>query len=64
MAESFVLGEGCPDWWAEMMSENKAMTHNDDGRWRGGPDHAFVIESGAIRHYRRGETITRPTTKT
>ncbi|QDH50381.1 hypothetical protein [Caulobacter phage KcrB] len=59
MADSFVLGDEWPDWWADMVSANTAVTHNDDGRWRGGPDHAFVIEGGAIRHYRRGETIYR-----
>lgn len=60
ICESFVLGEEWPDWWADMVSANQAMTHNDDGRWRGGPDHAFVIEGSEIRHYRSGDRVTRP----
>lgn len=61
MSEKMVLGQDWPDWWADMVSKNLAVTHNDDGNWRGGPDVAFVIENGAIRVYYKGETIHNPT---
>jgi len=40
--EAFKLGEECPDWWADAVSQNHVTTHNIDGRWRDGPDYALI----------------------
>jgi len=60
LAEGFYLGDAWPDWWADMMSANIAVTHNIDGRWRGGPDYAFVAVNGIIQTYQNGDFIARP----
>lgn len=40
--EAFRLGEEWPDWWADAVSANRVTTHNNDGRYRGGPDYALI----------------------
>lgn len=40
--EAFQLGSEWPDWWADAVTANRAVTHNIDGRWRGGPDYALI----------------------
>lgn len=38
----FVLGEEWPDWWADAVAVSVVTTHNNDDRWRGGPDFALI----------------------
>lgn len=40
--EGFVLGDEWPDWWAEAVTLDVVTTHNNDGRWRGGPGFALI----------------------
>lgn len=40
--DAFKLGSEWPDWWGDAVTENRATTHNRDGRWGGGPDYALI----------------------
>jgi hypothetical protein len=41
--EAFRLGiDDMPDWFCEARTANTVTTHNEDGRWRGGPDYAHI----------------------
>ena len=41
--EAFRLGmDNMPDWFCDARSANQITTHNEDGRWRGGPDFAII----------------------
>lgn len=41
--EAFKLGiDPMPDWFCDARTVNIVTTHNADGRWRGGPDHAMI----------------------
>lgn len=40
--DAFQLGEAWPDWWADAVSACQITTHNNDDRWRGGPDYAII----------------------
>lgn len=31
-----------PDWFLGRKATNEITTHNEDGRWRGGPDYALI----------------------
>lgn len=54
----FRLGEEWPDWWADLVTKNIAVTFNDDGRWRGGPDRARIIDKrGYPRWAKKGDLI-------
>lgn len=59
MADSFRLGETWPDWWGDLVSAGKVITHNLDGRWAGGPDVAFMWTPSGIEMAQKGELITR-----
>lgn len=55
----FRLGEAWPDWWADMVSNNTAVTFNDDGRWRGGPDRARIAQGNGYVWALKGDYIAR-----
>ena len=41
--EAFRLGlDPMPDWFVDARTANKVTTHNEDGRWSGGPDYALI----------------------
>jgi len=41
--EAFKLGtDPMPDWFMDAVSSDTATIFNDDGRHRGGPDHAVI----------------------
>lgn len=41
--EAFRLGhDDMPDWFNNARMNNCVTTHNEDGRWRGGPDFAII----------------------
>lgn len=41
--EAFKLGHDCmPDWFMDRLTANDVTIHNNDGRWRGGPDFALI----------------------
>lgn len=40
--DAFILGTEWPDWWADAVTAGKITTHNNDDRWRGGPDYALI----------------------
>lgn len=41
--EAFRLGiDNMPDWFFCAVCSNEVTTHNEDGRWRGGPDYALI----------------------
>jgi len=43
VVEAFRLGlESMPDWFLDARTANAVTTHNEDGRWRGGPDYALI----------------------
>jgi hypothetical protein len=55
--DGFYLGLTYPDWWADMVSSNRAVTTNIDGRTRGGPDCAFVVVGDKFERYSNGDFI-------
>lgn len=57
--EAFRLGEAWPDWWAEKHGRNEVTTHNEDGRWRGGPDYALIHTLEGVMRAERGDWIIR-----
>jgi hypothetical protein len=57
--QSFRLGEHWPDWWADAVTDNRVITHNLDGRWRGGPDIAYIHTPERIIIARKGDWIVR-----
>ncbi|KWT70755.1 Phage protein [Hyphomicrobium sulfonivorans] len=41
--EAFRLGhDDMPGWFLDRHASNEITTHNEDGRWRGGPDYALI----------------------
>lgn len=41
--EAFKLGHDfMPDWFLDKRTANEITTHNEDGRFRGGPDYALI----------------------
>lgn len=57
--EAFLLGKEWPDWWADAVSAGTIMTHNNDDRWRGGPDHAFIKTLEGVMRADKGDWIIR-----
>ena len=57
--EAFRLGDEWPDWWADAVSASQATTHNDDGRWSGGPDWAEIQTLEGTMRANRGDWIIR-----
>ncbi len=55
----FKLGDEWPDWWADLVTANKIVTSNDDGRWRGGPDSARIEYGNGFKWARKGDYIAR-----
>ena len=55
---SFRLGEAWPDWWAEKHARNEVTTHNNDRRWRGGPDYALLHTPRGVVHKFFGDLIS------
>lgn len=53
----FRLGEEWPDWWADLVTKNIAVTFNDDGRWRDGPDKARIAQGNGYKWARKGDLI-------
>lgn len=51
------LGETWPDWWADLVTKNIAVTYNDDGRWRGGPDRARIQQGNGFIWAKFGDYI-------
>lgn len=59
LPNSFRLGDEWPDWWADMVTRNIAVTYNDDGRWRGGPDRARIAQGNGYVWAMKGDYIVR-----
>lgn len=57
--DAFRLGEEWPDWWAEKHCQNEVTTHNEDGRWRGGPDYALIQTLEGTMRAENGDWIIR-----
>lgn len=55
--EAFRLSEEWPDWWADKVSTNEVTTHNEDGRWDGGPDYALIHTLEGVMRAERGDWI-------
>jgi hypothetical protein len=55
--EAFRLGEEWPDWWADAVTANKVTTHNNDDRWRGGPDYALIETLEGTHRADKGDWI-------
>lgn len=55
----FRLGDTWPDWWADMVTANQAVTFNTDGRWRGGPDKARIAQGNGFVWADKGDYIMR-----
>lgn len=56
---SFVLGDDWPDWWADLVTKNIAVTSNDDGRYRGGPGSARITQGQTVKWAEKGDVIFR-----
>lgn len=58
--EAFRLGpDAMPDWFLDQMATNDVTTHNDDGRWGGGPDYALIHTLEGQMRAEHGDWIIR-----
>lgn len=58
--ESFCLGvDPQPNWFTDCVSDNTIVIVNDDGRWRGGPDRAFIQTLEGVMEAKFGDWIIR-----
>lgn len=58
--EAFRLGKEWPDWWADAVSANSAITFNEDPfQYSGGPDYAFIRTLEGEMRAERGDWIIR-----
>lgn len=55
--EAFVLGDEWPDWWANAVADNVVTTHNNNSRWRDGPDYAIIATLEGDHKASRGDWI-------
>ena len=53
----FILGLHYPDWFADAVTANAAITVNLDGRHRGGPDVAYLWTPTGIKIARSGDWV-------
>ncbi len=57
--EAFQLGSEWPDWWADAVTANQVITHNNNDRWRGGPDYAEIKTLEGVMRADSGDWIIR-----
>jgi hypothetical protein len=55
--EAFQLGESWPDWFHDRHVLNEVTTHNEDDRWRGGPDYALIHTLEGVMRAEKGDWI-------
>lgn len=57
--DAFRLGDDWPDWFHEKHIQNAVTTHNEDDRWRGGPDYALIHTLEGTMRAEKGDWIIR-----